>query len=240
AGPSVYALEHAGWEDLDVGDINGDGRPDVVVSSGQGYADKTLAILPQQADGSFGNPRYSSIGSTSWAVAVGDVNGDGRNDVIVSRAYESSIGVFYQDASGPLGPMQIVGTYNTIYAIEVADVNGDGAQDVVVKTGYGFGVLFQQPDGSLGPVQTYRAGLSGSFNPHSITVGDINGDGWPDLVGAGLAYVLNRGPDATSTRASATKSVTKAPSKRREALNSRGWAPMRDLPGKPRPLPGSR
>lgn len=227
AGPTSWAVSHAGWEDLDIGDVNGDGRPDVVVSSGQGDTSKALAVLLQLADGTFGNPKYYSLGgSPIRAVATGDVNGDARTDIVVSSLFDSTIGVFYQDASGDLGPMQEIAAGDTVQAIDVTDVNGDGAHDIVVRTGYGFGVCSQQPDGTLSSLQTYSAPISGYFNPESITTGDINTDGRVDLVGAGIVYLTNRGMAPSSSGLSLKAKA----GLRTRSGSQRSWVPLNQLP----------
>lgn len=230
AGPTLYALEHFGWEDLDIGDINGDGRLDLVATSAQGDASKALAFLPQQADGSFGHPFYRSLDGVTlgWAVAVGDINGDGRHDVVVSRSYESSIGVFYQDASGNLGEMKLVAANAPVEAIEVADVDGDGAGDIVILDVDGFGVYSQQGNGTLGAFEHYSAPRPGQFNPQALAVGDINGDGHPDLIGTGLTYLLNRASELPSAGVAGPAAV-KAGVPGKQA-GRRGWVPLQRLP----------
>lgn len=228
-GPTLYALEHYGWEDLDVGDVTGDGRPDIVVSSGQGDLSRAIGMLPQQSNGSFASPQYFAIGTPVGSVAVGDVNGDGRNDLIFGRWFESSIGVMYQDASGALGAWQTIAAPAAVEAIEVADVDADGRRDIVARTGGGFGIYRQGTDGTLAGIQSYTASIAGANEPQSIAVGDINGDGYPDLVGAGLTYVLNLGP-TTVAAAPRTRAASVLRKTDTTPVSHRTWMPLKGLP----------
>ncbi len=225
-GPFVYKLDHSGHEDLDVGDVNGDGLPDVVVSSGQLDRSKALAILLQQVDGTFGNQQYRPIGGSglATAVAVGDINGDGRADVLVGRISDYTIATFYHDESGTLSPLHEIIPGQQVEAIEITDLDGDGKKDIVFANGAGFGV-YRQEEAGLGPMQWYPASISIGFNPQAITTGDINGDGYPDLVGAGIVYMLNRGTSLSASKAS--HPITS------KATASKPWPLLRQLPAAP-------
>lgn len=161
--PTTYPVEHGGWESLDVGDVNGDGRADIVITSGQGSGDKALAVMRQQVDGSHGPVEYRATGS-SWGargVAIGDVSGDGRHDIVVSAGGNSPtfIGVLRQAADGSLAPLQALDSYDIPSAIGIADMDGDGRRDVIVAHDGWLAVSFyaQAADGSLGAAQRFPA-----------------------------------------------------------------------------------
>ena len=179
------AFEHAGDTDLDVGDVNGDGRPDVVVVTGS-YPDTSIGIVLQQSDGSFGPvlTRAPPPATGVAAVAVGDVSGDGRADIVVTYGGNGGrLGVMLQQADGTLGAMTVLPSYDVPSQVEIADVNGDGRRDVVVgHSGWNaVGVYMQQADGTLAAEARYIANY-GSNNPGSMAVGDVTGDGRPDIV----------------------------------------------------------
>ena len=140
--PVAYPVEYAGWGDLAVGDINNDGLLDVIVLSGGGvYA--TLGVLIQNPDGTFGAVTYygSIDDRMAEGMAVGDVNGDGRNDIVINYQPRSGdgyhVGVMLQNSQGTLDPPTVYGVLDTATSVEIADVNNDGRKDVLMVTASG-------------------------------------------------------------------------------------------------------
>lgn len=221
------AFDYAGGGDLDVGDVNGDGRPDLVASSNSGNPDHALAIILQAADGSFAPALYRSVGALQAVrgVAVGDVDGDGRDDIVCTYGGNSAgkLGVMRQQADGSLGALVALDSYEIPTQVEIADINADGRRDVVVAhNGWmAITVHLQQPGGTLGAEIRYP-GPYGNFNPGAMAVGDVTGDGRVDVVVAealmvqrpvdtmaqavtprpdgGLATLLRRMRDAAAAR----------------------------------------
>lgn len=81
----TYRVIHAGYDDLEVGDLNNDGLQDIVVMSGQSYNIDNIGVLLQNFDG-FDSPAYYDLGtdSNTNGMAVGDVNNDFLEDIVVS------------------------------------------------------------------------------------------------------------------------------------------------------------
>lgn len=200
AAPVSYAVEH-NWEDLDVGDVNGDGRPDIVIGSWASGASKALAVLLQQPDGSFGAPTYRAVDPTwgTGGIAVGDVNGDGRDDIVASWGGNSPtyIGILLQNADGSLGEMQTMPTFDIPAPVAIADIDGDGRKDIVVAHDGWLAVSLyrQRADGTLMPEELFPS-IYGSWERDALAVGDINGDGRPDIV-LGSQVLLQNAPAAT-------------------------------------------
>lgn len=181
-----------------IGSLNG-GNPDIVVADASASGNVIILFHDPANPGKFLAPVMLPTTLTTSAVAIADLNGDGHPD-IVAATYDSNgnngaVLVFYQSASSP-------GTFATPVsfpagaqpqAVRVADVNGDGLPDLLVAnlgpgtdgTGMsGVSVLLQDaahPGNFLAPV-TY-ATQSGAVD---VAVGDLNGDGKPDLVVANL------------------------------------------------------
>jgi hypothetical protein len=123
---------------------------------------------------------YSSGGPFASSIAVADVNGDRKPDLLVAGG---SVSVLLGNGDGTF---QTAVTYDSggggsAVAIAVADVSGDGKPDLLVANEQTatVGVLLGNGDGTFQPVVTYG---SGGNLPLSIVVADVNGDGKRDLV----------------------------------------------------------
>ncbi len=125
-------------------------------------------------------------------MATGDLNGDGRPDLVVTNDLANTVSVFLGVSPGLFGPRTDYATGNSPVGVAVADVNGDGRPDVLVAcAGTGVSILAGDGVGGLLPHVDIMPGLG----PVSVAVGDLNGDGRPDIV-AGLR--LNPNPGAVA------------------------------------------
>ena len=184
----LYFAQHGGFNDLDLGDVNGDGLTDIVVMSGQGFL-YNVVVLPQAASGGFNAPVPYSVasGALTQGVAIGDLNGDGRNDIVVTyggNRPNSKIGVLYQNAAGGLNPAVSFDSLDIPESVEIADVNRDGRPDIIVVHAGSRSIAgsdLQNADGSLQAEELYFITYAPGYAPQGLAVGDFNGDGLPDL-----------------------------------------------------------
>jgi hypothetical protein len=198
--PQSHVVAHGGWDDLTTGDINGDGREDIIVMSGQGVAEQVGTLL-QGDNGSFSRVGYALQIDTSGGagIASGDLNNDGRDDVVIAYGGNrptSNIAVLYQNSAGTLDTPSILPAYDIPGAAQIADINGDSLPDVIIShDGWlAISVFLQKPDGSLLEQQRYPFVYSQS-NPHRLAIGDINADGKNDVVeadGGGISILYGR------------------------------------------------
>lgn len=164
---------------IDFGDLNGDGHVDIAYG---GFNQGIVSYLPGSATGALGSPVTLSVTNAEGLGGVGDVTGDGRDDLITEgyppgpTCAESCLLVHPQLAGGGFGPA--VG-YDGRHAstVTVTDLNGDGRGDVVSN---GSTVSLQEANGTLGPAISY-APVDASFNARAI-VAEVTGDDRPDLV----------------------------------------------------------
>jgi hypothetical protein len=185
-------------------DVNGDGYPDLIVANGCGLssgctANGTVAVLLNNGNGTFAPAvNYSSGGYQASSVAVSDVNGDGKPDIVVVNACgassncttDSTVAVLLGNGDGTFGS---AATYDTGgfggQSLAIADVNGDGKPDLLVVNKCGtsstcstdgtVAVLPGNGDGTFQTAVNYDAGVPDS---EMVAVGDVSGDGNPDLV----------------------------------------------------------
>jgi hypothetical protein len=187
--PRTLALEANGFGSLAAGDINGDGRVDIVSVGSESLPGHEIGIAYQQADGSFAVQYFSPpAGDAVQGVAIGDVNGDGRADLVLGLSSSDSVGVMPQMASGQLGPLTVIKSGPDVLGVVLGDVDGDGRMDVV---SYGWGgwplaLHRQRGDGSLGGAEIFPVGSYGLNSPGLAALGDINGDGRVDIAYAGV------------------------------------------------------
>jgi hypothetical protein len=172
---------------LVVGDLNGDGRPDIVLLGDNG----SLYFLPQQPDRTFGEPQKIPYSGTPRAVQIADVDGDGLNDLLLVD-WESLTPFRFrlQNAAGQLGP-QIYFKTQPIRSYCADNLEG-GTKNFIVTIAQNSSRA-EVSEFTRKPAET----LSGAFRRGQFQIlplnktdaaqrgvlwADVNGDGRPDLL----------------------------------------------------------
>jgi len=183
-------------------DFNQDGNLDLAVAD---WGTSQVSILLGRGDGTFRSARNFSA-PAAIALAVGDFNGDHILDLAVVQfggTSDGTLGIYLGDGKGGF---RHSATYNLgvePVSVVVADFDGDGVADLAVANRMGFGqgekegavmVFFGDGHGRFGKPVIYK--LPGA--PHGLAVGDLNGDGSPDLVvtqdaASSVTVLMNRG-----------------------------------------------
>jgi hypothetical protein len=130
-------------------------------------------------------PGPHAIGvASSGPVAVADLTGNGRLDIVASNLFDNSVSVLLGNGDGTFRPQKDYPTGLFPSSVVVADVNGDGKPDIIVanQNGNSVSVLLGNGDGTFQPKKDY---LVGQY-PASVVVADVNRDGKPDIIVANL------------------------------------------------------
>ncbi|WP_345508111.1 S8 family serine peptidase [Terrabacter aeriphilus] len=185
---------------LALGDVDGDGRGDVVagLTGTAPGGPAQLHVLRQKPAGGLGASVALATTGASLVrdLEVADVDGDGLRDVVV--ATDLGVQVFGQTPTHALAGPQVVADTAGATTVEVADLDGDGRADLVTSTAGEVAVLLAQPDGSW-----VRSVIDATGGADQLQVGDLDGDGRPDVAVSrgGALLVLRHTADGWASRA---------------------------------------
>ena len=208
--PPTYGSGGRSARNIEIGDFNGDGKTDLLVSnqcvSDADCSQSTVAVLPGNGDGTYQPAVVSNTGAVVSSVAIGDFNRDGKLDVAVDNecldpCSSGSVNILLGDGDGTFQPPVSNLSGGNAFSVEAGDVNGDGKLDLIVVNGSSsVGVLLGNGDGTFQAVSSFST--SSLPGVSAVFLGDFNGDNKPDLA------VVTSSCDATPT---CTRSVNVLP-----------------------------
>src|SRR5207244_2292893 len=128
-GPKTDFATGGNPRSVAVGDVNGDGAPDLVAAN---YGSSTVSVLlgvSAPATRVFGPKTDVATGAYPHSVAIADLNGDGKRDLIAANANDSTVSVLLGTGAGTFGVKTDFPTGALPLSVAVADLNGDGKPD---------------------------------------------------------------------------------------------------------------
>lgn len=169
-----------------VADLDGDGKLDIaafVAPNGDTSTPGAISILLGNGNGTFQAPMVTTLTVHESVVAVVDVNGDKKADLIVnvtdSNFSPAGVAVLLGNGDGTFQtPKTIASGVNGLST--VADFNNDGKPDLAVNTSTSVQVLYGNGDGTF--TQGPQASPSDGGTPGRAWAFDVNGDNVPDLI----------------------------------------------------------
>ncbi|MEG4634801.1 DUF4347 domain-containing protein, partial [Microcoleus sp. AR_TQ3_B6] len=184
-------------ESVGIGDFNGDGSPDVAVLNSYNYT--TSIFVNTTATNTF-TPVNFSTGSRPISVSIDDINRDGKLDLATANGNGNNTSILLNTtttgATTPTFATKVnFSTGSDPYSVCMGDINSDGKPDLAVANlaSNNVSILLNttstgSPTPTFGPTVNFTTGTS----PGSVSIGDFNGDGKPDLA------VANSGSNTAS------------------------------------------
>ena len=168
--------------DVAIADLDGDGHRDLVTANA-GPGANSVSLLMGHGDGTFSAPVYVPVGTEPRSVAVGDLNGDGRPDIVTANYTSNNITVLTRTAGGSYTPFNYATVTNgNPQVVALAQMDDDGRLDIVVgfaSSDVGSVLVLYNPNFST------RVFVNAGGYLYDFAIADMNQDGRNDLVIAG-------------------------------------------------------
>jgi hypothetical protein len=180
--PGVQYLAGRGPHHVAIGDLNGDGKADLA-SANQGLFVSTVSVLLNNGNGSFQAKRDFESGGNPGSVAIGDLNGDAKPDLVTANSGSDTLSVLVNNGDGSFQPKRDYSTGHGPVSVAIGDVNADGKPDMAAG------------NFDAGTVSVFVNAGNGTFRPkvdqvkpgveiRAVAIGNLTSDRRPDLATA--------------------------------------------------------
>ncbi|MBK7875757.1 MAG: VCBS repeat-containing protein [Planctomycetes bacterium] len=167
------------------GDLDGDGRLEIVTANATG---DSVSILRNLGASGFAPALDLAMGDSTRLVELADMDGDGDLDLLAANALANTVVLRMNQGGLVFGPTSTIAPGSTPYAIAVGDLDADGDRDVVVATSSsGVRIYFNMSPGVFSLPTTLTGGSTSRF----LALGDLDGDADLDLVASPFSSTLS-------------------------------------------------
>jgi 6-phosphogluconolactonase (cycloisomerase 2 family) len=180
-----------------IGDLDGDGKPDLAVANA---GSNTVSVLRNTSisstitASSFASKVDFATGNYPYAIAIGDLDGDGKSDMAVTNLSSNTVSVFRNtSAIGSISASSFAGkvdftTGSSSYSVSIGDLDRDGKPDLAVANAGSSSISVYRNTAISGALNTTsfsaKVDISTGAQPYAVTIADVTGDGKPDLISA--------------------------------------------------------